>query len=117
MEYDNFAFNMDVLGNKLTDNVLVGDTGASCHMKYSLSGMYNLEPGSGGIKVGSGKVLKIVKIGKFKGEIIQKDGSTKIIVLNKVHFVPDMYCNLFSITSAMDDGFSLVGRKDSFLML
>ena len=80
----------------------------------SLSGMYNLEPGSGGIKVRSRKVLKIVKIGKFKGEIIQKDGSTKIIVLNKVHFVPDMYCNLFSISSTMEDGFSLTGRKDSF---
>ena len=70
-----------------------------------------------GIKVGSSKVLKIVKIGEFKGEIIQKDGSTIIIVLNNVHFVPDMYYNIFSITSAIDGGFSLTGRKDSFLTL
>ena len=67
--------------------------------------------------MGSIKILKIVKMGKFKSKIIQKDGSTKIIVLNKVHFVPYMYCSLFSITSAMENGFSLTGRKDSFLMI
>ena len=108
---------MKVMSDKLTNNIWVGDTGASCHMRPSISGMYDLEPGSGGIKVGSGKILKAVKVDKFKGEIIQKDGSMKLIVLNKVHFVPDMYCNLFSITSAMDDGFSLTGRKDLFLAL
>ena len=116
MEDDNCAFNMDVVSNKFTNNVWVGDRGALCHMRSSLRGMCNLEPGSKGIKMGSRKVLKIVKIGKFKGKIIQKDGSTKIVVLNKVYFVPDMYCNLFSITS-MDNGFSLTGRKDSFLTL
>ena len=53
---------------------------------------------------------------KFRGKI-QKDGSSKVVVLNKVHFVPNMYCNLFSITAAMDEGFSLSRRKDSFLTL
>ena len=47
----------------------------------------------------------------------QKDGSTKILILDNVHFVPDLYCNLFSITSAMDDGYGLSGRKDEFLTL
>ena len=103
IEKDDCAFNMKVVSDKLTDNIWVGDMGAAYHMRLSISRMYNLEPGSRGIKVGSGKILKVVKAGKFKGKIIQKDGSTKIIVLNKVHFVPDMYCNLFSITSAMDD--------------
>ena len=65
MEYNNCAFNMNVVSNKLTNNIWVGDTGASCHMRYSVSGMYDLEPGSGGINVGSRKILKIVKTGKF----------------------------------------------------
>ena len=86
-------------------------------MGLSFKGMYNTVAGPGGIKVRSGKILKIVKVGKFKGEIVQKDGSTKVIVLNKVHFVPDMYCNLFSIIAEMDKGFSVTGRKDTFLML
>ena len=55
MEYDDYAFNMDVVSNKLTDNVCVGDIGELCHIRSSLSGMYNLEPGSRGIKVGSEK--------------------------------------------------------------
>ena len=103
--------------DKLTTEVWVGDTGASCHMRSSLAGMFDLEPGTGGIKVGSGKVLKIIKVGKFRGEVKQKDGSTKILILDNVHFVPDLYCNLFSITSAMDDGYGLSGRKDEFLTL
>ena len=105
------------LSDKLTKEVWVGDTGSSCHMRSSLSGMFDLEPGTGGIKVGSGKVLKIIKIGKFRGEVMQKDSSTKILILDNVHFVPDLYCNLFSITSAMDDGYGLSGRKDEFLTL
>ena len=112
-----YALNMKVINDKLTNNIWIGDTGASCHMRTSLNGMYDMEPVSGGIKVGSGKILKIVKVGKFKGNIVQKDGSSEVIILNKVHFVPNMYCNIFSITAAMDEGLSLSGRKDSFLTL
>ena len=101
---------MNVVNDKLTNNIWIGDTGASCHMRTSLDGMYDTVPGSGGIKVGRGKILKIVKVRKFKDKIKQKDSSLKVIVLNEVHFVPDMYCDLFSITAAMDEGFRLSGR-------
>ena len=112
MENDKCAFNSEIEHDNFNNDVWI--KGASCHMWSSLKGMYNTVAGSGGIKVGSGKIIKIVKVGKFKGEIVQKDGSTKVIVLNKVHFVLDMYCNLFSITAAMDEGFSVTGRKDTF---
>ena len=117
MENDKCAFNGEIEHDKLTNDIWIRDTGASCHMRSSLKGMYNMVAGSGGIKVRSGKILKNVKVGKFKGKIVQKDGSTKVIVLNKVHFVPDMYCNLFSITAEMDKGFSVTGRKDNFLTI
>ena len=112
---DKYSLNMNVVNNKLTSNIWIGNTRASCHMRTSLNGMYDMIPGSGGIKVGSGTILKIVKVRTFKGKIKQKDGSSKVIVLNKVHFVPNMYCNLFSITAVMDECFSLSGRKESFL--
>ena len=111
-----YAFNMPA-NNKLTTEVWIGDTGALCHMQSSIAGMFDLKPGSGDIKVGSRKILKIVKIGKFRGEVTQKDGSTRTLILNNVHFLPNLYCNLFSITSAMDDGYSVSGRKDKFLTL
>ena len=101
----------------MTTEVWIGDTGASCHMRSSIAGIFDLKPGSGSIKVGSGKILKIVKIGKFRGEVTQKDGSTRILILSNVHFVSDLYCNLFSITSAMDNGYSVSGWKEKFLTL
>ena len=47
------------LNDKLTKEVWVGDTGASCHMRSSLSGMFDLKPGTGGIKVGSGNICRM----------------------------------------------------------
>ena len=52
------------------------DTGASCHMRTSLEGMYDLKQGHGGIKVGSGKLIKIEKVGKFQGKAKHKDGNS-----------------------------------------
>ena len=46
-----------------------------------------------------------------------KMGLTKFIILDKVHFVLDMYCIFFSITAAMDTGFHLSGSKNSNLTL
>ena len=114
---DEYALNMNGVNNKLTNDIWFGNTGSLCHIRTSLDGIYDTIPGSGGIKVGSGTILKIVKAGKFKGKIKQKDDSSKVIVLNKLHFVPNMYFKIFSITAVMDEGFSLSGRKDSFLIL
>ena len=86
-------------------------------MRMNLEGMYDMQPGSGGIKVGSRKLLKIVKIGKFCGRVKQKCGTTRLIVLENVHFVPDMYCDFFSITAAMDAGFHLSGSRETSLTL
>ena len=86
-------------------------------MRMNLEGMYNMQPSSGGIKVGSRKVLKIVKIGNFLGRVKQKCGTTRLIVLDDVHFVLDMYCDLFSITAEMDAGFHLSGSKETSLTL
>ena len=108
---------MKVSQDFLTDNIWIGDTGASCHMRSSLKGMYDLRKGKGGIKVGSGKVIPIKNIGSFRGEIVQKDGSRKKITLKNVHYVPKMYCNLFSITTAMDEGCTIGGGNGKPLTL
>ena len=59
--------------------------------------------------MGSGKLLKIEKIGDFVGEVKQKDGTTSLITLSNVHYVPHLYCNLFSITTTLDKGFRISG--------
>ena len=117
VESNKFALVNNKISDKLTKNIWIGDTGASCHMKMNMDGIYNMGPRSGGIKVGNENVLKILKIGKFCGKVKQKCGATKFIVLNNIHFVLDMYCNFFKITSAMDAGFHLSGSKNSSLTL
>lgn len=88
--------------------------GASCHMCTTLKGMFDTRNGSGGIKVGSGKVFKILIIGQMKLEVQQKDGLIQVVVLKDVHFVLDLYCNFCSITKALDDGFTLSGGRKEF---
>ena len=101
----------------LSDDTWIGDTGASCHMCTSMRGMYDMRNGSGGIKVGSGKILKILSVGKLKVNVQQKDGTSQVIILNDVNFVPDLYCNLFSITTALDENFVLSGGRNECLTL
>ena len=107
MENDKCAFNSEIEHDNFNNDVWI--KGASCHMWSSLKGMYNTVAGLGGIKVRSGKILMPKLVNS------QKDGSIKVIVLNKVHFVPYMYCDLFSITAEMDKGFSVTGKKILFL--
>ena len=95
----------------------IGDTGASCHMSNNDVGLFETRKGSGGIKVGSGKILKIEKVGKLRAKVFSKQGADQIIVLKDVHYVPELYCNLFSITKALDEGFALSGGQNQPLTL
>ena len=67
--------------------------------------------------MGRGKILKILSVGKLKVNIQQKDGSGQVIILNEVHFVPDLYCNLFSITTDLEENFVLSGGRNECLTL
>ena len=82
---DNTALNGTNIHYKITENTLIGNNGASFNMKTSLEEIFDLRKVSGGIKVGSGRVLKILKIGKFKGENQQEDGSKRTIVIKEVY--------------------------------
>jgi hypothetical protein len=53
------------------------------------------------IRVGNGDLLIATKIRRLKFKIIQIDGSTLAITLNDVHFVPDLWVNLFRINQAL----------------
>ena len=76
-------------------DIWVGDTGASCHMRRSLKGMTKLRPGNSSVKIGSGSQLKVEKIGTFQGVVHQIDGTKQTITLDNVHYVPEMFCDLF----------------------
>ena len=60
--------------------------------------------------------MKTIKVGKMKVEIIQQDGSTRQITLTNCKYVPELYCKLFSVTTALAKGFS-IGNDDKIVHL
>ena len=101
---------------KMDHDVWIGDSGASSHMTNSLEGMIDLRNIKSYVTFGDSKRLEVTKIGTKQGIVIQKNGTVRNIEIKNVKYVPDMYCNLFSITSAMKQGFTLIGNKNSLTM-
>ena len=87
----------------------LGDAGASCHTTNTLDGMKNLTKINTGIVFGNGQRLKVTYIGEKAGSVIQKDGTRVPILMKNVKFVPDLYCNLFSISAVLREGYYLEG--------
>ena len=86
---------------KMTRNTFICDSGASCHMRNSTEGMYDLIDHTQAITVGNSETMYSSYIGKFQGTIIQQDGTNIDIVLHDVLYVPDLWVNLISVTKAL----------------
>ena len=95
----------------------MGDTAASSHITNSLDGMFDLRPSNGHVKVGDGQFISIEKIGKFQGIVIQKNSSKENIILTYVFYIPGIYCNLFSLTRAMSDGYTMFGSSRKAILI
>ena len=76
--------------DKMNDNTWIADSGATCHMTKSPSGLYDVKESSESIEVANSQTVKVEKIGKFDVEIHQKDGTKKTATLEQVKYVPDL---------------------------
>jgi len=88
----------------------LGDSGASCHMTAFDSGLFDWEPIRSPIRIGNGKTLTATKIGKIKLTVMQVDGTTLDVVLSDCKYVPGLCVNLFSLTKAMQNGWSISNK-------
>ena len=79
-------------------------------------GMFNTKRISEKITVGNGKTIEATKVGKIKGVIQQQDGTTRNVIFDKVKFVPGLWCKLFSLPHALEQGFEL-GNKNQVVTL
>jgi len=104
-------------GEKVDADIWLGDSGASCHMTRSDEGMFDVTDINQEIKIGNGKSIRATKEGKLRVQALQKSGKTLDIVLTKVYFVPGLYCNLFSLTYAIGQGFQLCSTTDKLLQV
>jgi hypothetical protein len=110
--FDVASLNVSGNGPKLGPNTYLADTGASSHMGPGDTGMFDIKENKSSIKIGDGKGLPVQKVGKRKGIIIkQANGSEIQITMKHYKQVPDLWVNLFSVTSALADGWKLGNDK------
>jgi hypothetical protein len=98
------ATNLEEKNTPIDPSIWIADSGATLHASNSLVGMFDLENCQVCITVGNGKQVTSLKKGKKKITINQKHGQNKIITLLHVQYVPELICNLFSVTSTMSNG-------------
>jgi hypothetical protein len=111
-----------------SENIYIGDSGASCHMVHTDEGMYDDKSIKEKITIGNGQYIEALKIGKKKGMIKLDDGTIMNAVLNNVKYVPNLapcnlFCvlnlaiyNLFSITQAISSGWMLGNEGKTILL-
>merc|ERR1712224_562411 len=93
-------------------NTWLIDSGASTHISNSLEGMKNLRKIERKIKIGSGEHVTATHIGDLFGNVVPKKGKNISICLKEVLVVPDMYCNLISMTKLMERGYKITGKNN-----
>ena len=95
--------------HKEDTEIWIGDTGATCHMKSSTEGMYDLEKCNNmKIDTANGSTSTVTHIGKYKGNVLCADGETKKIVMKNVKVVPGLVKNLFSLSTVMCNNWDLL---------
>ena len=83
--------------NASKEEIWLGDSGASSHMTFCDTHMYDIKPIQQTIIVGNGSTMTATKIGNLKMIATQKNGKEVTFTLNNVKFVPGLHRNLLSI--------------------
>jgi hypothetical protein len=55
------------MNTTFTSNAFIADSGATCHMRGSLEGMFNLKPYVTDIMVGNNEAMSSVSMGNYQG--------------------------------------------------
>ena len=76
-------------------------------MTNDFEGLFDIKTSESSVQIGNGNNMSANAVGKYRGTIIQKDGKKMNVVLEDVCYVPDLVCNLFSVTAAMSKGWKL----------
>ena len=100
---------------KLTNEIWIGDSGASSHMATTTDGMFDMKDCRIPVRFGNKSELFATKVEKFRGVAVSKNRKKTPILLYDVKYVPGLHCNLLSLSKAMKV-FELSG-KDNQLKL
>ena len=84
--------------------VWIADSGATTHMTNSDENMYDTHESSESVIIGDKWNVRVVHTGKLKVECKNVDRTKNTITLTDVYYVPDLMCNLLSLTFTMTKG-------------
>ena len=65
---------------------------------------------------GNGDILKVVKIGTWKGTVMNPDGTTQKVTLRDTKLVPGIVNNLFAINRCVDKGWEYISKSDKSIL-
>ena len=101
---------------KFNKHTWIADSGATVHMCNDIDGMFDLEDANITISVGDGRKMTTMKVGKYRGTIIDAEGRKTKITLTNVSYVPELMVNLFSLTAVMEKNCSVIGTKNGIVL-
>jgi Reverse transcriptase (RNA-dependent DNA polymerase) len=101
----------------LQDVTFIADSGASSHMVYSDLHLFDIEPIDTMVTVGNNSSMPCTSKGTYRGVSTNPDGSTVLITLYDVLYVPQLKVNLLSITKCMSNpSVTLFGSSTSLAL-
>ena len=93
------------------DLPVICDSGASCHMSYSSTGMINYREADATMRTASGKGYPIEGYGDLPLTFRSSSGEVPLLLCNVAH-VPSVSYHLLSLRVAADNGHTYTGNKN-----
>jgi hypothetical protein len=89
------------LTSHFTANAFIADYGATCDMRGSIEGMFNLKPHITVIMVGNNETMSSVSKENYRGLVLQQDGSSFEVILKYFLYIPKLMVHWLSLTKAI----------------
>jgi hypothetical protein len=84
------------------NKTFIANSGATCHFRGTLEGMFDLKPYFTDITVANNKTMASVSKGQYNGIFLQKYGTSVDITLQDLLSFPKLTVNLCSLTKAIE---------------
>ena len=91
-------------------NFWIADFGSTTHVTGLDLPLVNIRPSSMVVSTADGSQHNVKHVGDLLGTFVGGDGSHKPLTLKDVYYSPTMSCNLFSLKTALSNGFG-IGNK------
>ena len=99
------------LGWQVGDLTVICDSGASCNMSHSATGMLNYRESNAYMRTASGSKYPIEGYGDLPLIFRSSSGNVPLLLRNVAH-VPKLNCHLLSLRAVADNGHTYTGTKE-----